>query len=92
MTDHERELTPERRAQGFRSQAHLDAFFRGYDHSRQCPVCNTVAGFMPLDDGMQPVMGRCAEGRRLDHETDLALCGEWRRLIESRLPHRIDET
>jgi hypothetical protein len=55
-----------RKAQGFKPQAHLDAFFRAYDHTSSCPVCSRAGGHMPLDDGMQPVMGRCAEGLRLE--------------------------
>ena len=55
-----------RRKQGFRSQAHLDAFFRAHDHARGCSECSRVGGYFELDDGMQPYMGRCDEGRRLD--------------------------
>ncbi len=54
-----------RHAQGFRSQAHLDAFFRSYDHGKACPVCSTVAGYVELSDGPQPYLGQCDEGRRL---------------------------
>lgn len=54
-----------RKAQGFTSQAHLDAFFTHYDHATACPVCSKVAGAVPVDDGMQPVMGQCATGKAL---------------------------
>ena len=64
-----RTLTAERRGQGFESQSHLDAFFRAYDHSRECPACQAVAGYMPLDDGMQPYMARCPEGARLERDS-----------------------
>lgn len=54
-----------RKAQGFRDQAHLDAFFRHLDHQRACPVCSSIGGYVPFDDGMQPVGGLCDEGRAL---------------------------
>lgn len=60
-----RTFTTERAAQGFRDQAHLDAFFAHHDHVKACPVCSRVGGAMPLDDGMQPFMDECPEGRRL---------------------------
>ena len=62
-----------RRVQGFKSQAHLDAFFSAYDHTSMCVVCSRVGGHMPLDDGMQPVMGRCAEGLRLERASWVTL-------------------
>ena len=62
----ERTLTPGRIRQGFKSQAHLDAFYAGYDHGKTCPACNLPGEPVEVDDGMQPTMARCAEGRRLD--------------------------
>lgn len=59
-------LTAARIAQGFRSQAHLDAFYAAFDHTSACPVCSSEAGMVALDDGPQPVMGRCAEGLALE--------------------------
>lgn len=56
-----------RHAQGFRSQAHLDAFFAGYDHARACPVCSSIAGY--TDEG-QPYHGRCDTARELDAVTE----------------------
>ena len=64
-----RTMNASRRNQGFRTQAHLDAFFRFYDHHRACGVCSSVAGHFELDDGMQPYERRCAEGRRLENES-----------------------
>lgn len=55
-----------RKAQGFKSQAHLDAFYRAYDHSSSCAACKALDGYALLDDGYQPTSGRCPEGRRLD--------------------------
>ena len=54
-----------RAAQGFASQEALDAFYRERDHAESCPVCSSVGGAVEVDDGMQPVMGQCAEGLRL---------------------------
>jgi len=64
-----RTLTPARQAQGFKSQAHLDAFYASCDHSKQCPVCSRVGGYMPIDDGMQPYMDSCETGRKLTAES-----------------------
>ena len=61
-----RTLTVARIAQGFRSQGQLDAFYAAFDHTSTCPTCSQIAGAAPIDDGMQPTMGRCAEGRRLE--------------------------
>lgn len=61
-----RDLTPARRAQGFRSQAHLDAFYRHHDHVRSCPDCGQPAPPMVLGDGsLQPTTTECPEGHRL---------------------------
>lgn len=55
-----------RQSQGFRSQAHLDAFFAHYDHTSSCNACAARDGYVALDDGMQPTMGQCDEARQLD--------------------------
>ena len=47
-----------RRDQGFKSQAHLDAFFAHYDHTRSCSDCGPGPA-VPLDDGMQPTRREC---------------------------------
>ena len=54
-----------RKRQGFHSQAQLDAFYRHQDHVSGCGICSRVGGYVPLDDGMQPVMDACADGRAL---------------------------
>lgn len=58
-----------RQAQGFRSQAHLDAFYASYDHVQSCVDCKARDGYVPLDDGYQPTSGRCAVAQRLDVAT-----------------------
>ena len=58
-----------RRLQGFKSQAHLDAFYRSYDHKKSCPVCSKVGGNVAVFDGMQPYMKSCEEGQRLELES-----------------------
>ena len=55
-----------RKAQGFVSQEHLDAFYKAHDHTSTCPTCTKVGGYAPLDDGMQPYMARCEVGRDLE--------------------------
>ena len=59
-----------RKAQGFASQAHLDAFFALFDHTKSCAACKALDGHIALDDGMQPTSGRCDEARRLDAAMD----------------------
>jgi hypothetical protein len=54
-----RSLTPARRAQGFVSQAHLDAVYAHLDHVRDCATCQTPGAPMPLDDGLQPTSAPC---------------------------------
>jgi hypothetical protein len=65
-----REFTTQRRAQGFRSQAHLDAWYRAYGHTQACPagICGTPGLAVPLDDGMQPTVRQCEEAVRLFDE------------------------
>jgi hypothetical protein len=59
-----RELTPERRAQGFASQARLDAFYAHRDHVRACPACGPGPA-VEVDDGLQPTMRECPVGVEL---------------------------
>ena len=72
MTEYSRTFDSARKAQGFRSQAHLDAFFAAFDHVRGCAACKARDGYVLLDDGYQPTEGRCDEARRLDAITDRA--------------------
>lgn len=51
-------FTQSRRDQGFKSQAHLDAFFAHYDHTKACGECGPGRA-VPLDDGMQPTFREC---------------------------------
>jgi hypothetical protein len=53
-----RTLTPARRAQGFASQAHLDAFYAHLDHVRTCTTCGPGPA-VEVDDGLQPTMREC---------------------------------
>lgn len=55
-----------RLAQGFRSQAHLDAFFAVSVHVASCAECAARDGYVELDDGIQPTSGRCPEAQRLE--------------------------
>lgn len=66
MSTFTRTFDAARQAQGFRSQAHLDAFFALFDHCNACKACAARDGYVELDDGMQPTQGRCDEARRLD--------------------------
>ena len=54
-----------RKAQGFTSQANLDAFFRHYDHSKTCAECQKPGPGVLLDDGYQPTMNSCPEHQEL---------------------------
>lgn len=57
-----------RKAQGFRSQAHLDAFYAAFDHVAACGECGKPGPAMWLEGSAswQPTETRCAEWRRLD--------------------------
>jgi hypothetical protein len=57
-TDDRRTFTAARRAQGFRSQAHLDAFYASFDHGQTCTDCRPGPPAI-LDDGMQPTVAPC---------------------------------
>lgn len=67
--DFGRSFNRARAQQGFKSQEHLDAFYRAYDHTTTCPVCTTVSGSVWTGDGYQPVAARCDEGKRLETES-----------------------
>lgn len=63
-----RVLDQTRREQGFRDQAHLDAFFAYYDHVQgDCAVCGTPgpAHWNEADASWQPTMQICPTGREL---------------------------
>lgn len=62
-TTETRELTQDRKEQGFTSQAQLDAFFAYLDHSK-CECCQKTGG-VAFDDGFQPTQILCSEGQRL---------------------------
>ena len=55
-----------RKAQGFKSQAHLDAFFAAYDHNNSCTSCRQRDGHALLDDGYQPTVGSCSTHQALE--------------------------
>jgi hypothetical protein len=54
-----RAFTPARREQGFRSQAHLDAFYRYYDHTKACVDCGQPGPGHDGPDGWQPTVTQC---------------------------------
>jgi len=64
----ERMFTQARQKQGFRSQAHLDAFFRSYDHERSCAECGKPGPAVWLEGSAswQPTMAQCQTGKDLD--------------------------
>lgn len=57
-----------RRRQGFRSQEHLDAFYRSWDHQQACAACQRVI-YVPFDDGWQPAHDLCDEGHTLQEQS-----------------------
>jgi hypothetical protein len=65
MVPIERTCTAARQAQGFRSQAHLDAFLRYYDHVEGCAACQRPGEGVLLDDGWQPTRRECDTAREL---------------------------
>lgn len=60
-----RVFTASRKAQGFRDQAHLDAFYRYYDHTKTCANCGPGQQ-VAVDDGYQGTFAPCPVGRSLD--------------------------
>jgi hypothetical protein len=68
MTEYSREFNEARKAQGFRDQAQLDAFYAHFDHVQACledAQGGCHGGHVLLDDGWQGVVVECAEGQRL---------------------------
>ena len=63
-----REWNAARKAQGFRSQAHLDAFYAAFDHLAACGRCGQPGPAMWLEGSAsyQPTETRCGEWLRLD--------------------------
>jgi hypothetical protein len=68
MTD-SRECNEQRKQQGFRDQAHLDANYRYWDHTATCPECQKPGPRFWVGDGMQPTVNRCAVARQLFTES-----------------------
>ena len=58
----------DRKAQGFRSQEHLDAFYAARDHVRDCAECGMPgpAAWLEGDASWQPTETLCATGYELD--------------------------
>jgi hypothetical protein len=67
----DRMFTAERKAQGFRSLAHLDAPYRAADHKRACGECGQPgpARWLEGSASWQPTVRECAEGKRLERES-----------------------
>lgn len=65
MTTYTRKFNEGRRVQGFRSQAHLDAFYRHYDHVKGCTDCTERNSYVDLSDGVQPTQGECPHAQAL---------------------------
>ena len=65
MEKSSRLLNQSRIAQGFKSQAQLDAFFAHYDHTKNCAECQKPGKGVWLDDGFQPTMNSCAVADQL---------------------------
>lgn len=65
-----RTFNEQRREQGFKSQAHLDAFFRYYDHTQACAECQKASKPVWVDDCFQPTQNRCAEALTLQAASD----------------------
>lgn len=57
----------QRQADGFRSQAHLDAFYRYYDHATACSECGQPGEPTWLNSAAswQPTVTHCPTGHRL---------------------------
>lgn len=60
-----RQFDQHRKAQGFSSQAQLDAFFAHYDHVSNCADCAKLDGYVLLSDGYQPTQGECESAQAL---------------------------
>ena len=55
-----------RKTQGFKSQAHLDAFYAVMDHRDGCVECQKTGHGVWIGDGFQPTQNECAEAQRLN--------------------------
>ena len=64
-----RQFDEGRKRQGFRDQAHLDAFYRYFDHTKQCAECQKPGPVAWLSDGPQPTMNECNTAKRLYKES-----------------------
>jgi len=64
-TEFGRTFDAARKAQGFKSQAQLDAFYAEYDHTNTCAACRALDSYVLLDDGYQPTKGACAVAKQL---------------------------
>jgi hypothetical protein len=60
-----RAFTPARHAQGFKDQAHLDAFYAYLDHKAACGTCGQPGPGCDAPDGWQPSEQICEDGRAL---------------------------
>ena len=60
-----RHFDSQRAAQGFKSQAHLDAFYAYHDHTSACAECQKPGPPVELSDGLQPTRQVCQRGREL---------------------------
>ena len=65
MATYSRTFDDNRKRQGFRDQAHLDAFFRYLDHTKACPECQKPGPVAWLSDGPQPTRNECSTGIEL---------------------------
>lgn len=61
----DRSFNAARADQGFRDQAHLDAFYAYFDHTKSCEACQKPGRPMPLDDGLQPSRQDCPTAQTL---------------------------
>ena len=68
MKQYNRVFDEARKSQGFKSQAHLDAFFRIMDHKDGCAVCQSRGPMVECFGDMQPTMQECDEAKRLWRE------------------------
>ena len=67
-----RTFNQQRKEQGFRSQAHLDAFYMYFDHTKACAECQKPGKGALFDDGYQPTHNRCDIALELDRAQHLA--------------------
>ena len=67
----------DRAAQGFRSQAHLDAFLAYHDHTQACGECGQpgAATWLEGSASWQPTATVCPEGIRLQRISGIHTAG-----------------